>query len=147
MHPTPYTAAAIRDATRAGRTYTWKVEAAGKPTVHRVARFVAVDRDGATIESGVRGPDAGAPETGRVTWEELRQHAEFPLEVVTTREETLKLPAGTFPCVVYVVRGTDGMTGSFYFARTMPGAPVLAVTEKDGARVSTMTLVAYAPGK
>jgi hypothetical protein len=82
-----------------------------------------------------------------VTWEELRRHAEFPRALVTTREETVTLPAGTYDCVVYVVAdAAAGETSTFYFAKAMPGAPVSFYTEKAGVRQLTNTLVRYAPG-
>lgn len=67
--------------------------------------------------------------------------------VPATREEKTTTPAGTFDCVVYVVQGTPGEVRTFYFAKTLPGAPVLFFTEKDGKRVMTSTLVDHKPGK
>lgn len=140
MFPTPFTAEQIRDATKAGRTYEYKVETEGNPPGKRVMTFVRVDAEGADLVT-----DGGAPT--RVTWEDLRKHAEFPQPVVSTRTESKTVPAGTFDCVVYVVQGTPGEVRTFYFAKTLPGAPVLFFTEKDGKRVMTSTLVDHKPGK
>lgn len=139
MYPTPFTADQIRDATKAGRTYKYKIETAGQPTGERVMTFVKVDATGADLVT-----DGGAPT--HVTWEELRQHAEFPKPVVTTREEKTTTPAGTFDCVVYIVQ-SPGENRTFYFAKSLPGAPVLFFTEKDGKRVMTSTLIDHKPGK
>jgi hypothetical protein len=138
-YPTPYTAEQIRDATRPGRSYTWRLEESGKPPVERTVEFTRVDAEGAELRR-----DGAAR---RVTWEELRKHAEFPRALVTTREETVTVPAGTYDCIVYVVNDrAAGETSTFYFAKTMPGAPVLFFTEKAGARLLTNTLVRYTPG-
>lgn len=139
-HPTPYTAAQIRDATKPGRTYRYKVEAPDQPATEKVMTFETVDADGATLVS------PGEPKK-RVTWEELRQHAEFPEGLVKTRDEKITVPAGTFDCTVYVVVREGGEATSYYFAKTMPGAPVLIAKAKEGRRVMTSTLVEYRPGK
>lgn len=139
MYPTPFTADQIRDATKAGRTYKYKIEAEGSPSGERVMTFVKVDAEGADLVT-----DGSAPK--RVTWEELRKHAEFPKPVVSTRSEKTTTPAGTFDCVVYVVQ-SPGEIRTFYFAKDLPGAPVLFFTEKDGKRVMTSTLVDHKPGK
>jgi hypothetical protein len=57
------------------------------------------------------------------------------------------VPAGTYACVVSVIAGpAAGETSTFYFAKAMPGAPVLFFTDKAGVRQLTNTLVRYAPG-
>jgi hypothetical protein len=138
-YPTPYSAEEIRDATRPGRAYTWRVEVSGKAAVERTVAFTRVDAEGAEI--------TGDGVAQRVTWEELRKHAEFPRALVTTREETVTVPAGTYDCVVYVIADpAAGETSTFYFAKAMPGAPVLFFSDKGGARQRTNTLVRYAPG-
>ena len=137
--PTPYTAEQIRDASKPGRTWTWRVETLGNPTVESSASFGALDADGVELVSD------GA--TKRVTWEELRRHAEFPRAAVITREETVTLPAGTYDCIVYVV--TDPTTRevtSYYFAKDLPGAPVYFYSDKGGTRVLTSTLIKYDAG-
>jgi len=138
-YPTPYTAEQIRDATRPGRAYTWKLEQSGQPAIERTTTFARVDSDGAEIVSGAA--------TKRVTWEELRQHAAFPRAQVTTRDETVTVPAGTYDCIVYVVNdAAAGEVSTFYFSKAMPGAPVLFFTEKSGVRLLTNTLIRYSAG-
>jgi hypothetical protein len=138
-YPTPFSAEQIRDATRPGRAYTWRVEVSGKAAVERTVAFTRVDAEGAEItRDGV---------AQRVTWDELRKHAEFPRALVTTREETVTVPAGTYDCIVYVIADpAAGETSTFYFAKAMPGAPVLFFSDKGGVRQLTNTLVRYAPG-
>lgn len=138
-HPSPYTAEQIRGATRAGRTYRYRVETKDKPATERVMTFAAVDAAGADLVTDGEGKK-------RVTWEELRQHAEFPEALVRTREERVTVPAGTFDCLVYVVLGEDGEATTYFFAKDLPGAPVQIFVNKDGRRVTTTKLVEHRTG-
>lgn len=140
VYPAPFTWEEIRAATKSGRTYRYRVEVSGKPVRERVVTFVKVDDDGCEIFAGGENPK-------RMGWPTLQKHSEFPQDRVTTREETVKLPGGKFDCMVYEVRGNDGETTTYYFARTLPGAPVLFYTEQDGKRVKTTTLLQHIPGK
>jgi hypothetical protein len=141
--PIPYTAAQIRGASRAGRTIEYKVEQAGKPPVRRRIAMRAVTVDGADVVSQTlaeSGAAVTAPELKHVAWEELRHHAAFPRAATKMHDETLTVAAGTFDCTVYeVVR--DGALTTFYFAKTLPGPLVLYFTTKDGARVTTSTML------
>ena len=138
--PSPYTAEQLRDASKPGRTWTWRVESLGKPTVESSASFGALDAEGVELVSDAT--------TKRITWEELRRHAEFPRDAVITREETVTLPAGTYDCIVYVVTDpTAREITSYYFAKDLPGAPVYFYSEKGGTRVLTSTLIKYDAGR
>jgi hypothetical protein len=139
MAPTPFTAAQIRAATKAGRTYRYKVEMTDKPASERTLTFVSVDAEGAMLAT------TGEPDK-RVTWEELRKHAEFPMPIVMTREESITTPAGRFDCIVYVVLGEGGEATTFYFAKTLPGAPVMFFVAREGRRVMTSTLIEHRAG-
>lgn len=148
--PTPYTAEQIRDATHVGRTYTFRIEAAGQPPVLRTLTFVHIDAEGADVRSEVhdeQGHELQPATTAHATWDELRRHAEFPRDAVTTREESVTVPAGTYPSVVYTVHHDDGSIEHFYFAHTMPGAPVQFDMERNGAREMTSTLTRYSAGQ
>jgi hypothetical protein len=140
VYPAPFTWEEIRAATRSGRTYRYRVEIPGKPPRERVVTFVKVDDDGCEVFAGGENPK-------RLGWPTLQKHTEFPQDRVTTREDTVKLPSGKFDCMVYEVRGNDGEVTTYYFARTLPGAPVLFYTEQDGKRVKTTTLLQHIPGK
>ncbi len=140
VHPAPFTAEQIRDATKAGRKYRYRVEEPGKPPREHVITFLKVDESGCEIAN-----DGGPPK--RMGWNMLQRHAEFPKDRVTTREVIKKTPAGKFECVVYMVRGDDGETSHYYFAKDLPGAPIAYHTEKDGKRIRTTTLLEHDPGK
>jgi hypothetical protein len=140
VYAAPFSADEIRAATKAGRTYRFRVEVPGKKPRERVLTFTKVDESGAEIFSG-----SGEPK--RVGWPTLQRHSEWPKDKVKTREETVKLPAGKFDCMVYEVRDDDGEVSTYYFARTLPGAPVLFYTEQDGKRTKTTTLLQHIPGR
>lgn len=149
---TPYTAEQIRNATHVGRTYEWRVESAGKPSVRRIIQFVEVNEQSAKTVARVldekgRELERGQPQA--VTWDELRKHAEFPEAQVTIAEQSVQVPAGKFDCWVYTVSegtGPEASTSRFFFAKNLPGAPVLFHTDKAGQRVMTSTLIAHKPG-
>jgi hypothetical protein len=141
--PTPYTADQIRAACPVGRVIPFRVEMAGKPTILHVMKFVTADDKGADVESvnkDEKGTALGPPETQHATWEELRQHAQFPRAVTRIEDGVADTPAGKFPSKVYIVRNHDELS-TFYFAVDRPGPPVLFFTEQNGQRIRTSTLV------
>jgi hypothetical protein len=144
----PFTAAQIRAATTAGRSYEFRMEAAGQPAqLHRIT-FVEVTSDSATAEAidlDGEGQPLGEPQRGTSTWAELVAHASYPRASTVISDETIEVPAGKFACMLYtVVEGP--MRKRTYFARELPGAPVLMVVEQDGQVVQTLTLLKHTPG-
>jgi hypothetical protein len=140
VYPAPFTAEQIRDATKNGRTYRYKVEVPNKPTREYAITFRKVDEGGAEVFNGTDTPR-------RTGWLALQQHAEFPKDRVTTHDDKLKTPAGKFECIVYEVEGDDGDVWTYYFAKKLPGAPVFFYVERNGKRLRTTTLVEHVPGK
>jgi hypothetical protein len=144
----PFTAEQIRDATRPGRTYEFKLEVAGQPAqIHRIT-FVEVTPESATAEAldlDAQGQPLGGPERGTSTWAELVGHAAYPRAATVISEESIAVPAGEFACTLYtVVEGPQRKR--VYFAKNLPGAPVLMVVEQDGQVVQTLTLLKHTPG-
>jgi hypothetical protein len=133
----PFTWEQIRDATKSGRTYRYRVEVPGEPARERTIKFTNVDENGATLVSGSAKPR-------RLGWPTLQKDASFPKDKLTTRTESIELPAGKFDCLVYQVRGADEVW-TYYFAKSLPGAPVLFYTEQDGKRTKTTTLLQHTP--
>lgn len=135
-----------------GRRYVFDVEAQGEAPRQQMVTFTEVNDDGLESQSVVRderGAELKPPKKIKATWEELRKHAEFPREAVTLGEEMVALPAGIFDCVVYTVRKGEGPADEisrFYFAKSLPGAPVFFTTDKAGVRVFTQKLVEHHPG-
>jgi hypothetical protein len=148
--PTPYTAEQIRQATPVGRTYEFRIESPGKPAMRRVITFTRVAEGDAEMTATTldgSGKPIGEPKVTQVPWEELRKHAEFPKSAVTIDEQRVTVPIGTFDCIRYTVKEDAGEVTQYYFAKNMPGAPVLFLTDKDGQRVMASTLVRYVSGK
>lgn len=153
--PPPYTVEQIRDATPPGRTYTFEMDAEGKPTVTRTIRFVSVSPTGAEVEATVRdvaGKVLDGPKRSSVTFAELHGHAHFPRAATQIEEGAIaKVPAGDFECRLYTVRTLrqDGIeeVRRFWFARDLPGAPVQFSTEIDSKQVMIARLLRYEAGR
>jgi hypothetical protein len=135
----PFTWEQIRAATKSGRTYRYRVEIPGKAPRERVLTFTKVDDDGCEIFAGGDNPK-------RKGWPQLQKDAEFPKDRVTITEESIKIPGGKFDCLVYEVRGKEGEVTTYYFAKSLPGAPVMFFTEVDGKRRKTTTLLQHIQG-
>ncbi|MEO6575843.1 MAG: hypothetical protein ABIP89_18470 [Polyangiaceae bacterium] len=145
--PTPYTAEQIRKATAVGRTYDFRTEVAGAPTRRLTIAFTKVtDAEVETRNSLLdeQGKEMATPRISTSTWDELRKHAEFPRATTVIADEKITVPAGTFECARYTVTEASGEVSKFYFAKKMPGPPILFMTDKQGTRVMTTTLIHYA---
>ena len=139
IFPAPFTAEQIRDATKNGRTYRYKVEVPNKSAKEYTVTFRNVDDNGAEVHQGET--------TKRMGWIALQQGAEFPKDKTTTHKEKLRTPAGKYECVVYEVTEDDSETWTYFFAKKLPGAPVFFFVERNGKRLRTTTLIDYLPGK
>jgi hypothetical protein len=149
----PFTAAQIHDATHPGRTYDFEVEQAGAPVVGLRLRFVAVYDGHARVERSTFDADGqavGPTESATVTWDDLVRHAAWPRVATTIEPAHVTVPIGEFDdAVLYTVREDDGGKAKItraWFARTMPGAPLVHIVSVDGVEVSKMRLVRYSPG-
>lgn len=142
----PFSAEVIRDATGEGRTYRYRV-AGNDGRAEQVIRFTEVDLSGALVETTVmnaRGEAAGEPRLKRVSWEDLERHAHFPPRT-TVVDKPCRTPAGSFECLVYTVRDADGET-RFFFAKSLPGAPVRVTADRSGREVMVMELLEHRAG-
>jgi len=146
----PFSWEQIRDATVVGRRYTWRVQAGGQTTGIRALEFEAVDPEGAVLQSVAVGLDGevGQANTERmVTWAELESHAHFSVERTAVSEAWVEVPAGAFDALVYTVSEESGGTTTFWFARDLPGAPVLVETAAGEQASTRMELVDHTPGE
>lgn len=92
------------------------------------------------------GEPLGDPIASIATWEELRDHARFPVATTTRREERRKVHAGTYDCWLYVVEEVDArgaVTHRFWFAKEKPGPPVRMESEREGVIEFQSELVDY----
>ncbi len=145
--PTPYTAEEIRDASKVGREWQYRI-VKGDVTEWSIMTMTAVDAEGATIRSTVRGAEGqevGEAKESRATWDELRLHASFPAAATEIADDEAGAPGGPYDCKRYTV-SRDGGTATFWFANDLPGAPIKMTVEKDGAVVETRQLMKYSAG-
>lgn len=141
--PTPFTADEIRGACRPGRTMRLLVDIAGERPFHRMSRYVECDGSGAVLERSLLSLDGaplGEPEVDRVTWLELQGHACFPADDTTIEPERIETALGALDCLRYTVRRGD-TEEVFWFAKDLPGMPVLRQTRAGGQVVATLAVL------
>lgn len=146
--PTPYTAEQIREGCPAGRISTFKHERAGQPSSQQTMRFLEVDADGALLEVAVSSGDGkalGKPKSARSTWRQLQSYASFPATATRIENGKVETPAGTFDCMIYIVKGKNNES-RFYFAKYLAGPPVKLTQHLEGKLVFAMTLVRHRDG-
>ena len=146
--PPPSPAEQIRAAPPAGRVYVFLVKDGDGPQHRRRIEFVAPNESSVTMRvtnQDLFGRDQGAPQDETVTWDELVSHARYPLDQVTISEERVTVRAGSYDAKLYTVKGPDGVTRA-WFAKSLPGAPVKHLVERDGKPVSSMELFQHEGG-
>ena len=104
--------------------------------------MLAADGEGAEIEFAPIDPEgnaAGNPRTSRSSWEELRDHAAFPADV-SSREEVVRDTAlGQLEGWLYRTRSEEaGTETEFFFASSLPGAPVQMRVTREGETMLEM---------
>jgi hypothetical protein len=146
-HPTPYTAEQIRQGCPDGRTCTFRMSTAGGHAVMQEWRFTAPDAEGVTWTSlhlDEHGDPSGQSNSSRRTWKELQQHASYPSEATTVREERVETPAGAFDCMLYTVtqqQEDSTVVSKYWFAWQLPGPPVKMEQRMDGKLVGSMEML------
>jgi hypothetical protein len=140
-HPTPFSAAEIREGCPPGRTVrTLVVRAGQEPYVH-VIRFSTGDEDGGEQDLWNETPDGTRlteTETAHSVWRELQGHASMPADRTTVIEEEIETPAGRFACLRYT-RTDEDRVGIFWFAKSAPGMPLKFEQMVDGKTVFSST--------
>lgn len=145
MLETPFTAEQIRDEWIEGFTVTIVRSSAGETRRERWT-VVAADGDGADIEYAAiddEGAVLGEPATARSTWNELHDHALFPVAAATREWTTRDTALGRLEGWLYRVNEEDpGTINELFFAASLPGAPVQMTTYDGGEPVSSLEQVA-----
>ena len=138
MLPTPFTAEQIRAEWAAGLRLTMRRWALTGERLERW-RVVAADAEGVEIEHATVDADGsvvGEPVTRRSTWTELRDHASFSATVAARSRVTRSTALGELEGWLYAVTGPDaGMRSEYFFADSLPGAPVQMTAWQDGQKV------------
>ena len=134
----PFTAEQIRDEWVEGleiKIRRWTPEA----EIFEMWTVVAADAEGVDIESVVYGTDGvprEEPSVQRSGWVELRDHATFPAGAATRESTVRQTPLGELAGWLYTVPGpTAGSVNEFFFAESLPGAPVFVHVLQNGERV------------
>ena len=123
----PFTSEQIRDEWVAGLTILMQTKAVQGSALERW-KVLSADAEGAEIEFTEvdrDGNPSGQPRVGRSSWEELRNHATFPATAATREELTMDTALGQLDGWFYTVRDAAGGTRTeYFFAKSLPGAPV-----------------------
>ena len=146
----PFTAKQISDATKPGRRYMFKMESKGSAPMYVETEFVRCDEEGCVANRTNYDEDRrqqGPANRQEATWVELRSHSRFLKAATTAGEAEVHVPAGSYDCISYTVREGNGTVQHYYYARNLPGPPVLAEVEMHGEIVWSMRLVEYDAGR
>ena len=125
-HPTPFSAAEIRDAFVPGLELRSLITRAGAEPYILARRNLSADADGGAYEVWTESPEGVAlteREQGRATWLELQEHASMPADATTIDPVEIDLPMGRFEGRRYT-RVSGDTVDTFWFAMSLPGAPV-----------------------
>ncbi|MHC4940921.1 MAG: hypothetical protein ACYTHK_18425 [Planctomycetota bacterium] len=140
--PTPFTAEQIRWASPEGRVCLMKMK---NPQGNFLVRFsfgkgdakqTTFETAGMTLEKQELGP----PRSRTVTWTELQGHASYDEDKTTISEEQKTVGAGKFDCWLYSVKVGEE-THRFWFAKVLPGPPVMLEVESEGKITQTMEMI------
>ena len=135
--PTPFTADQIRDEWTPGLQLTMRRWTPDGDTFERW-RVVAADQDGVDIEFATvdgDGSEVDEPVVRHSTWAELRDHASYPESKATRTREGRVTTLGDLEGWLYTVDDPDqGSVSEFFFADSLPGAPI-QMTVRQGDRV------------
>lgn len=142
-HPTPFSAAQIREASPAGTSVAFLVEPAGaEPYVDRWEFLESDDRVARrrqwreTVDGGL----LEEPIVAEATWVELQGHASYPAASTTVEAGRAAVPAGEYDCWIYTRQEGDSTTRAA-FAKDLPGPPVLVEAHRAGEPAFTMSLL------
>jgi len=134
----PFTAEQIRDEWVEGfqlRVRRWTPTA----EIFEVWTVVSADAVGVEIESkavDATGAPLGEARVETSTWVQLRDHASFPLDRATRESVGRETPLGELQGWLYTVSDpSGGSVTEFFFAETLPGAPVFVHVLSEGGIV------------
>ena len=133
--PTPYTAEQIRDAWVQEFEVTTRPRSAAGEVYSRTTVEAWTEQGFAMSEITV--DDQGRPAPGEEvahytgTWEDLRDHAKFPVSTATRARADRDTPLGHLEGWLYRVQGAKGVT-EYFFADDLPGPPVVYRREGEG---------------
>ena len=142
--PTPFSAEEIREASPSGHFAVFLVEAEGADSFRLVSEFTKVTAEMAEFRGwreSMEGVVIGELMTASATWAELQAHASFPENQTEISEGMVEVPAGSYACWIYSIKGEDGKLKEMAFAKKLPGPPVSMRILANGNVVYSMKLV------
>jgi hypothetical protein len=149
MSLAPFTATEVRDATRDGRTWVFRLDADGAPALWRRVVCLEVDDDGCRLAATLLDADGhalGEPHVRRVSWDDVVAESEMPADA-SVEDARLPAPDGELAARVYTSseQAPDGSTlvTRAWFADALPGAPVRYELERQGVIISRLVLEAH----
>jgi len=125
-HPTPFSAAQIRDGWVVGREVRSLVVRAGMEPYVLARRNISADADTGVYEAWTETPEGertSDPEQGSSTFLELQGHASMPADATIIEPVEIDVPLGRFDGLRYT-RTQGDRVDTFWFAMARPGAPV-----------------------
>lgn len=139
----PFTADQIRGEWTVGleiRIRNWTAEG----EVFEIWRVVRADEEGVDIESVTLDGDdpVGEPVLHRSSWVGLRDHASFPADRATREWVSHSTGLGKLDGWLYTVPDpASGRVSEFFFADSLPGAPIFVHVTLDGEVVQVFEQV------
>ncbi|MBN2383511.1 hypothetical protein JXQ70_11565 [bacterium] len=145
--PTPFSAEQIRDFCKNGRKIMMLIEVPGKAPMLQVTDFANSTDEIASLTSynmDLKGTLIGEKQTSQKSWKDLQAHAAFPAVLATVRSDMMQLSIGKYDCWFYTMtEEKDGKKeiNSLWFAKDLPGPPILYRKKIDGTIALTMSMV------
>lgn len=140
--PTPFSAEQIRKSLPKNSWIKLRNETPGSPTTEITFRFTRGTKSNAGIETSVtaeKGGMQGGPQASKPSWKELQSHASFPETAARIECGRIRTFKGDLDCWLYEIR-EGGTVTKYWFAKELPGPPVLLEETKDGRLVRRMTM-------
>lgn len=142
-HPTPFSAAQIRDGFVVGRELrSLIVRTGGEPYV-LARRNLSADGETGVYEAWTETPEGdrtSEPEQGSSTFLELQRHASMPVATTTIEPVEVDVPMGSFDGLRYTRVQSDAVD-TFWFALARPGAPLRIESRVGGDLVFASTAI------
>ena len=142
-HPTPFSAAQIRDGFVVGREVRSLIVRAGEEPYVHVRRNISADGDTGVHEVWTETPEGdriSEPEQASSTFLELQKHASMPVGATAIEPVEIDIPMGRFDGLRYT-RLQGDRVDTFWFARARPGAPVRIESRVGGSVVFSSTAI------
>jgi hypothetical protein len=145
--PSPFSAQQIARACGPQSKRVFRFVMGGAEPSYKLWTFIEQTEAGCTFlqtDCDEHGLETGEPSPTNVTWQQLQSHASWPATDVTASEAKMKVPAGTYECMHYVIKRKNAQgvgEDKFWFAWDLPGPPVRMERSAGGQVKVTMTLM------